>query len=588
MLSTSQAAATTGLSLMGLEAAFTVIAVALSFAWPRAANAAFTKIESRFMELARRPLLSIFVVGISALTLRVAILPLLPIPVPFTADDFSNLLAADTFAHLRLTNPTPAMWIHFESMHIDMKPSYMSMYFPGEGLMLAAGKILFGNFWLAVPVVAAVMCGALCWMLQAWLPPSWALLGGFIAVLRLGVFSYWTNTYHTAGPIAALGGALILGAFPRFKRGPSARYAFTMAIGAALLVITRPYEGMLLCLAVLAALVYWARRWVRPRRPAAAVIVRGAIPSLALLVAVTCWMGYYDARVFGSPLTPPYAVNRATYALAPYYVWQKPRPEPAYHHTEMRRFYEVDELKDYYRVHSRSGFPFMTLVKALRGILFFSGVLFLPTLFTLPWTLRDRRTRLLVVCLFVLAAGMTAEIYLFPHYLAPFTAAFYAVGLQSMRHLWHWRPGDQPVGVAMVRFTVVICVLLACIRIFDRQLGCPVPGYPVSTWICNWFGPDHFVPERARLERELANNPGGQLAIVRYSAEHDPIEEWVYNCADLDDSKVIWARAMDDAGDRELIRYYSDRKAWLIQPDSPGAEVTPYPLPEQVTAASAR
>lgn len=297
-------------------------------------------------------------------------------------------------------------------------------------------------------------------------------------------------------------------------------------------------------------------------------------------------MGYYDARVFGSPLTLPYTVNRATYALAPYYVWQKPRPEPLYHHAEMRRFYEVDELQDYYRVHSWSGFPKMTLVKALRGILFFSGIALLPPLFMLPSALRDRRVRVLVISLGVLAVGMAIEIYLFPHYLAPFTAAFYGLGIQSLRHLWHWTPGDKPVGMAIARFTVLICVVMAGIRVFDRQLNCPVPGYPVSTWICNWFGPDHFVPERARVEEELSQNPGGQLAIVRYSSTHDPIQEWVYNGADIEGQKVIWARAMDNADDEKLIRYYKDRKAWLIQPDAPAEEIMPYPVPQQVTAAS--
>jgi len=299
-------------------------------------------------------------------------------------------------------------------------------------------------------------------------------------------------------------------------------------------------------------------------------------------------MGYYDLRVFGNPTTLPYTVNRANYALAPYYVWQKPRPEPAYRHAEMRRFYEVDELKDYYRVHSRTRFPFITLVKALRGILFFSGVVFLPALFMLPWALRDRRIRFLVICLIVLACGMTIEIYLFPHYLAPFTAAFYAVGMQSMRHLWQWRPGGQPVGMSMVRVTVSICVLMAGLRVFDRQIQCPVPGYPFSTWICNWFGPDHFVSEREKVWGALAQNPGGQLAIVRYSPGHNPVDEWVYNGADIDASKVIWARDMDQASNAELIRYYRDRKVWLVQPDSPAAEVMPYPVPEQVTAALSR
>lgn len=584
MLSVPSSSETAGFSLLGLEAAFTAVAVGLSFAFPRIANPAFEGVERSFARLARRPILSVLVVGFSTLVLRLAILPLLPIPVPFTADDYSNVLAADTFVHGRLTNPTPPMWIHFESMHVDMKPTYMSMYFPAEGLVLAAGKMLFGRFWLAMPVAAALMCAGICWMLQGWLPPSWALLGGFLAVLRLGVFSYWTNTYHTAGPIAALGGALVLGALPRFRKRPRIAYALLMAFGTVLLALSRPYEGMLLCLTAIAALVYWGGKG----RLNTKLVLRAALPALALLSAGAVWMGYYDARVFGSPLTLPYTVNRATYALAPYYVWQKPRPEPLYHHAEMRRFYEVDELQDYYRVHSWSGFPKMTLVKALRGILFFSGIALLPPLFMLPWALRDRRVRVLVISLGVLAAGMAIEIYLFPHYLAPFTAAFYGLGMQSLRHLWHWSPGDKPVGMANARFTVLICVVMAGIRVFDRQLNCPVPGYPVSTWICNWFGPDHFVPERARVEKELAQNPGGQLAIVRYSATHDPIQEWVYNGADIDGAKVIWARAMDSTEDEELIRYYKDRKAWLIQPDSPGEEITDYPVPQQVTAASGR
>ncbi len=233
-----------------------------------------------------------------------------------------------------------------------------------------------------------------------------------------------------------------------------------------------------------------------------------------------------------------------------------------------------------------SGFPQMTLIKAVRGIYFFSGLALLPPLFMLPWALSDRRIRFLVVGLCVLAVGMALEIYLFPHYLAPFTAAFYATGLQAMRHLRQWRPGGQKVGLAIARYAVIICVFMAGIRLFDRQLHCPVPGRPVSTWICNWFGPDHFEPERTVVERMLEKYPGGQLAIVRYSPTHDPIDEWVFNEADIDGSKIIWARDMDDAGNREVIQYYRDRKVWLVQPDSEAAELTPYPVSDQVTSAS--
>ena len=43
--------------------------------------------------------------------------------------------------------------------------------------------------------------------------------------------------------------------------------------------------------------------------------------------------------------------------------------------------------------------------------------------------LMDRRIRFLVLSMPVLMAGMAIEIFMIPHYLAPFTAAFYAIGL---------------------------------------------------------------------------------------------------------------------------------------------------------------
>ncbi len=570
-------------SLVEFEAAFTVIGAALCFAAPRLGAPFFSRLEVLFSRLARRQVLSVVVVGCSALLIRLAILPLHPIPMPFGADDFSNLLAADTFAHGRLTNPTPAMWVHFETVHVDMVPTYMSMYFPAQGLELAAGRALFGNPWFGVMIDGALMCSALCWMLQGWLPPPWALLGGFLAVMRIALFSYWTSTYRGAGPLCAIGGALVLGSIPRFTKTASGRYLLTMSLGAVILVLSRPYEGLLLCLPVLVFLAHWA--YTTRRIPVRGLITRAA-PALALLAAGIGWLGYYDYRAFGSPLTLPYTINRTTYATAPYYVWQAPRPEPHYRHEEMRRFYQIDELDDYNRNHSVPGFFTMTIVKAVRTLYFFTGMALIPPLFMLPWAIRDRRMRFMVISLVILACGTAIEIFLFPHYLAPFTAAFYTVGLQSMRHLYVWTPGGQPVGRAMTRSLVAICVLMVGLRLFNKQLNCPVPERPVSTWVLNWFGPDHFVTQRSVVQRQLEQYTGGQLAIVRYAPDHDPLDEWVFNAADIDGSKVIWARSMDPDNDLQLIHYYGQRKAWLIQPDSSPNEITPYPVSEQVTKAS--
>src|SRR5580658_3594578 len=174
--------------LLEAEFVLTTAALMLAFMWPKVGAGFFGRVERSFARLAENEGWAVAGTGMAVILLRAALLPLFPIPLPFVPDDFSFLLASDTFVHGRLTNPTPAMWIHFESIHITMLPTYQSMYFPGQGLLLAAGKVLFGEPWFALLLASAVMCAAVCWMLQAWLPPNWALLGGFICVLRLGVF----------------------------------------------------------------------------------------------------------------------------------------------------------------------------------------------------------------------------------------------------------------------------------------------------------------------------------------------------------------------------------------------------------------
>jgi hypothetical protein len=559
-----------------LEGGLTAIVLGLSFAWPGMAASWFSRIENLLGKLAKKKFASVLLVGLSGLVLRLAILPWCPTPLPFVPDDFSFLLASDTFSHGRLTNPTPEMWIHFESIHIDMQPTYMSMYFPTQGMALAAGNVVFGNPWFGILIMSALMCAAICWMLQAWLPASWAFLGGMLAVIHLGLFSYWINTFHAAGSIAALGGALVLGGLPRFKHRPVFRYAMVIAVGIAIMFTTRPFESMLLFIPVAASLVRWYL--VTPNRPSPSALFRCIAIPLVVVVSAAAWMGYYDYRVFGNPLTLPYTVNRATYAIAPYFAWQKPRTEPAYHHDEMRRFYHEDELSDYQRSHSLRGFIKMTLIKGVSGTLFFTGVALLPFMFMARRVLADRRVRFLAICLGSLTLGMVLEIFLIPHYMAPFTAAIYALGLQGMRHMRVFRPGDQPVGKALTRFTVLVLVIMCCFRLYALPLHLSFPEWPSSTWNFSWYGPDVFGKDRVNVERQLEQLPGGQIAIVRYSSDHNPQDEWVYNAADIDQSKVIWAREMDRTSNQELFQYYRDRKVWLVQPDKRPIDISPFPL----------
>jgi hypothetical protein len=571
------AAAGRGTSLMAIECGLTMVAIAVAFCWPRLGSSYFSRVERAFGKLARKKGLAVVAVGATALLLRLAILPLCPIPLPFVPDDFSFLLAADTFASGRLTNPTPAMWAHFESIHVSMKPTYMSMYFPAQGLVLAASKVLFGHPWYGILCTGALMCAAICWMLQAWLPSRLALLGGMLAILHLGLFSYWINTYHAAGSIVALGGALVLGALPRFMKAAQLRDSLLLAVGVILLATTRPYEGLLLCLPVAVVLLRWMV--VGKNRPTASMLLRRTAVPLALVIAAGAWMAYYDDRAFGSPLTLPYTINRNTYAVAPYFVWQSQRPEPAYQHEAMRRFYHDGELRGFEKYHTLSGLVSETLLKAVRGILFFSGIALLLPLIMMRRMLLDRRIRFLLLCVLVLMAGMGIEIFLLPHYLAPFTAAFYAIGLQAMRHLRLWTPEGQPVGLTLARLTVTVCCVVAGLRLCAGPLHFRLPEWPASEWNFTWYGPGHFGTARTHIEDGLEQLPGKQLVIVRYAPGHNVFNEWVYNAADIEGAHVIWARGMDAANDLELIHYYKDRNVWLVQPDKQPTEISPYSVP---------
>jgi hypothetical protein len=567
-------------SLLLVEAGLTATMVAVGFCAPRLAWTSFRRVERTLSVLACRKRLAVAIPGIAMVLLRLAMLPLVPIPLPFLPDDFSFLLASDTFASGRLTNPTPPMWVHFETIHITMNPTYVSMYFPAPGLVMAAGKAAFGHPWFGILLSGALFCSALCWMLQAWLPPTWALLGSMLAVVRLGLFSYWINTYSGGGLIAALGGALVLGAFPRYMRTPHLREGMLLATGLALLVLSRPYEGMLLCLPLAVVFVRW---FIRKSGPVRQLALRSAALPILLLVASGSWLAYYDYRAFGNPLTLPYIVDRNTYAITPYYVWQHARPEPNYHHAALRDFYHQNELTVYEEIHKPLGLVFTTVVKIVMELVFFAGIGLLLPLLMMEHALKDRRIRLLVVCALILVPGILIEIFLIPHYIAPFTAIFYTVGLQCMRHLRVWRPRGRPVGLALVRGCVATCLAMVAIRLAATPLHLATDSWPNPN-SCGIVAEPQGT-ERAAIQKILANTPGKQLVLVRYAQGHKPIEEWVYNAPDIDASKVIWARDMDAASNAELIRYYHDRNVWLVQPDLETGRLSPYPGTQPITAS---
>jgi hypothetical protein len=313
------------------------ILLLLQFIFPKTSDRIFNAVWKFSLSLARRKFLCGLLLFVSVLGVRLALLPISPIPVPGVHDEFSYLLMGDTFAHFRLSNPAHPMWMSFETFHVNWLPRYASMYPPAQGFVLAIGQWL-GNPWLGVVLSCAAMCAAIYWMQLAWLPPRWALLGGVIAWLKFALVSYWINSYW-GGAVAATGGALLFGALARILRVPRSRDALLFALGIAMLANSRPYEGLIFSLPALFVLLRW---FLQKPRPAAIGINRwrtAALPIALILLLTGTGMCFYNHSLTGHALLFPHTLNVRTYHTAATFLFQRTRPMLHYNNQQFEDFY---------------------------------------------------------------------------------------------------------------------------------------------------------------------------------------------------------------------------------------------------------
>ena len=508
---------------------------------------------------------AILLPAVLGVAVRLAMLPWAGAPAPSVHDEFAYLLAADTFASGRAANPPHPMRTFFESMHIIVEPTYAAKYPPTQGLALALGQAVFLHPWAGVLLSTAGMAAAAGWMLRGWLSPGWAILGGLLMAFQYGVCSYWVNSYW-GGAAAALGGALLLGAWRRLTTAAdSARHPFhaaLLALAMGILANSRPWEGLILCLPLGTIFLLWVLR-EGPRRRAER-LRRALLPfalTFATAMAATSW---YCWRVTGDPLQLPYTVHEEQYSMLPLLPWQHPRPEPAYRHAEIRRFHTEWAL-----MHQADGLPQdrpLWLAQLPGKLAVLTRAIVSPTLMAfgtacyallawLAWRRREFRVPTLLLGCFVM--GIAVQRVLELHYLAPAVPLFLLLQLGFLRQINGLRYRGRRLGQAVAAAGIL--------------------AGATTLWF-SWQAEsrqDEFGIARQRMERRLEAMPGRHVVIVRYSPQHDVTKEWVYNRADIDGARIVWARWQGEQKNQELFEYFRGRRFWLLEPDAAPAAIVP-------------
>jgi hypothetical protein len=517
----------------------------------------FARLESLGARVARRKGLVLLLVATFPLVLRTSLLRIDPIPVPVVHDEFSYLLAGDTFAHGRITNPTHAVWVFLDTIHVNQRPTYMSKYPPAQGAFLAVGQ-KFGNPWIGVLLSVAAMCAAVVWMLQEWLPPEWALLGGFLFVLRLSAFNYWIDSYW-GGAVAAMGGALVMGALPRLFHHRRVRYALVLGAGLVILANSRPVEGLIFSLPVVFVLAAWLFKAPMPWTSKFSEFV---LPLALVLIVSLAFMGYYNWRGTGRPTLFPYMLFQEAHFASPPVVFL-PLPAPRKFLNPQFTDFSNQQRAEY--LECREHFLRTTWTRVTKLRTFFGSTWLVMPLLTLPWLVRDRRIRLLWIQLLVSGVGVLVVVAFFVHYAAPLTATIFALTMQGMRHLRRWKCRGQVLGIWITRAIVAICILIAL-------------GHIARTWMHVRQGTltmnAEYTPARLamlardRIAHQLSGLTGKHLVIVQYAADHDVRAEWVYNGAEIDTGKTVWARDIPGQDLTPLLDYFRDRTAWVVHADA--------------------
>ena len=513
-----------------------------------------TWIAPIFRRFAERTSWCMLLLAALSVALRLLLLSHHPVPTPDVYDEFSHLLEADTLRHFRLANPPHVLPQFFETFFVLQETTYSSIYPMGQGLAMAIGWIIFGLPWAGVLLGVAAFCSLCYWMLRAWTTPAWALAGGLLAVIEFGPLSQWTNSYW-GGALAAAAGCLVFGSLPRLRASARSRDAVLLGAGLGLHLLIRQFESIFLFVVVV---LYFLPAM---RRPIAKLV---GIAALAVLPAVFLTL-VQNKQVTGSWTTLPEMLSQYQYGVPASLTIQA--PQVPHRQLTQQQAMDFKMQLSFHQGQETIGSYFQRLEYRVRFYRFF----FLPPLYLAAvaffWSLREYRFVWVVVTLAIFALGTNFFPAFQIHYVAAVTCLFVLVAVIGLQQISRLRIRGHAAGQEAA---VLIAVLCAAHFLFWYGMHA-AEGNEFSLAAMRyetWDAINHANPaRRIMVAQELARVPGQLLVFVRYSPQHIFQDEWVYNGADIDASRIVWARDLGQVENEKLLRYYPGRVALLLEPD---------------------
>lgn len=544
--------------MLGLQAAFEamlLICLAALGRWkPTVGLVVFKCLGRQWRAISQRPYLSIIVPSIISAVITIGMVTWVGPPQPYSNDELSYLVAAETFVNGRLTNAPHQLAHHFECRNSFLihRPTYQSKYPPGQGLCLAlgwtAGHAIFG-----VCGSLALAVGAVAWMLRGWLPSRWAFVGGMLAALHPWMLTWWGHSYW-GGAVAMLGGALVFGALPRVLRSYRVGDVIVMAIGISILANSRPFEGVLAIIPASVLLVW--KLFQNHSLSLTSRLCRLALPFALIGSITSVGIGYYNYRVTGSAFLMPYRVWHLKYhpgkSFSSFLIGTLPSDANEGNPTLQNRKERTPSLR---RLHQHSSLALALPLERthhmkrqlLRLWSFYLRILLLLPFSLLLFRMTGRGSHFAVLtCSVVLGALLAQPRDVFPHYFAPAASLLFLILVNGIRHLRQLRWDGRKSGRFVAR-GLIVCYALA-----------------TAVFIPCWLQTRDLHTERAEFRQRLESDGDLHLVVVRRDFRYPVQVEWVANRADIDASSVVWALDLGPHRNRELLDYFRGRQLWYV------------------------